>query len=427
MNTILILAIIFTLPYNNFPYGVGGTLTPLSLIPIFFFNIYIFFSSLLKGYLRVNKAIFFIFLAFIVFILLTILDDIYFYDFFISQKITSPIFITLQFIIYSFISIGSLISGYFALKYYKSIDKILKFILYAYMPSLMFGILELILNNHHLLNVIRSFFASTKFPDGYYRIYLLTTEPSWASFDLVTFILPISLYLFYKKRNFFYLLIFFITFIILIFIKSLLGFITISLSIFILLILFFRKLIFNLKIFIPIVGFTFLFFVSIFFFKDIYIERLNKVMHWGDSSSITRIITYFVSIEVFKAYPFIGVGFRNSGYFYPQIVSDKYPELLSINLISDWSDYYSKRFPYIKSTFFEILSSAGIIGILTLIIFLLYILMKIKSFYYVKKVLFSYIIIASLIGSFSMILIGYPIFWFICGIIISYKERRIYR
>lgn len=416
----LLIIFIFSLPYNNFPYGVGGTLTPLSLMPGAVFILLSFFKFCLRGILKINRSLVILSVVFLYFVVVTIFNDIRFYEYFINQKIISPWFRTFQFIIYSFISLIAFYIGYKSLDYLNPLNKILRFILYAYIPSIIFGILEIITDNHHILNLIRGFFASTRFPDGYYRIYLLTTEPSWAGFDIVTFVIPITLYLFSIYGNRVYLLLLLIELLILIEIKSMLGIIVFVSLLFVYL---FFSISYKRRI-IPLIISSLMiviFLSSLYFFKDAYLERFQKFLEGGDSSALTRTVTYIIATKVFINEPIMGVGFRNSGYFYSEYID---PLLLTYPLIRDWADFWSKRFPDIKSTIFEILASMGVQGIIFVVIFLFFIAKKIWTLKDEDlSLLFLMIFIASLIGSFSLNLIGYPIFWFLIGLLQKLSKR----
>ncbi len=418
---LLLISFILSLPYNNFPYGIGGTLTPLALIPGSVFIFLSFVNFCLRGVFKFNKNLLLLVVVFVYFIIITIFNDIRFYEYFVKQKIVSPWFRTFQFIIYSLISIISFYIGYRALQYIRSFNKLIKIILYAYIPSLVFGILEIITNNHSILNLIRKFFASTQFPDGYYRIYLLTTEPSWAGFDMISYVIPITMYLLLKERSKIYLVLLIIELVIFLEIKSLLAAIVFAIlfvAYFLVSIIYEKKVLSLLIAFFTIV----IFLIGLHIFRDIYWDRFQDFLQGNDSSALTRTVTYIIAVKILINEPMIGVGFRNSGYFYTEYIN---PLLLSHPLIRDWADFWSKRFPDIKSTMFEIVASVGVQGIVFFTFFLTSIIKKIL---FIKDrealLLFLMIFLASFIGSFSLNLIGYPIFWFFIGLLYKFSGKR---
>ncbi|MBZ4644145.1 MAG: hypothetical protein JG767_1754 [Deferribacteraceae bacterium] len=428
---IIIILFIFALPYNNFPFIQSGTLKPLVVLPIL---IYITFKiaqeSMQPSTHHINKLDKQVLTMFIVFHFISLVMLGWNYEYMLAQKQTSPLVRYIQFFIYSFISLASYYIGSRAIRLI-GLKSSLHYILLSFGPSLIIGVFQIITKNSRFINQIRSFFVSTQYPDGYYRIHLLTTEPSHAAIDLVVFIIPITLYCLQESKNKIgYGILLTIQLLLVFYTKSILGVILLFGLCSIVLVLnlklkYFSRL-FQGLIFIAFVG-VILYFSGVTPISkndiDYFTHRLTKSINNADESAITRTASYEVAYNIFREYPILGIGFRNAGYYYKDFINKQY---LNIGLIRDWGQKDSPRFADIKSTFLEVLVASGIIGSLFFIKFYLKILSfikKIKCASLVDSKLFLVIVGMSIVCSFSISLIGYPYFWFVIGIISGYYRK----
>lgn len=423
VSIILIIFILF-IPYNNFPYIDAGTLKPLTIFPATLYIIYIILITIKRKKIVFNNFDLVLALLFIFYFLITIINTLMNYDYLVNNKAINPLERNIQFLFFLFISFTSYLIGKKSIEVF-GIRRTLSYFLIAFLPSLLFGVAEILSNNHNNLNFIRSFFTSTIYPANYYRVYMLTTEPSWAAFDLSAFIIPVTFY-FYKtssNKRFTFLLLILVEFIILLFTKSLLGMILIVIFLLVNIFMFLkdeRVKKFKSQILTSLsLGTVLLFYLFIFGENNILLSRFTDFINNTDISASTRTISYETAFKIFLDNPLSGIGFRNFGYYYSDYLDPAYN---NINLVADWADKYSVRFADVKSTIIEIIVSSGLIGA---IITFFVIVIIIKKLSMVKKkdislyILLITVFIISLAGSFSISLIGYPAFWFFLGLLIK--------
>jgi O-antigen ligase len=423
-KSILILFIL-CLPYNNFPFINDGALKPLSIVPLFVYIFYRILFYVKTKEIRIGLFDKWLIFIFIYYLFSSLIVTWLNYSELLELKKVSPIYRWNQFLLYVFISLGSYFIGKKIIKYY-SVTNVFKILVIAFLPSIMFGLIEILTHNNNIVLKFRELFTTTIYPPGYYRVLLLTTEPSWAAFDLVVFLIPITAYLFIKERKLRYIILLAIELLLLIMTKSLLGFIL--LGFFLVFVFLFN---FNVRTFKK----SILFFLAIIVvfplllnwinkYDEISIieSRLNSFIQNEDYSGLTRTASYEVALNIFKEYPIFGVGFRNAGYFYGKYIN---PEYLYMPLISDWANPFSTRFPDNKSTLLEILASSGIMGTVPLLFILVLISKQMRNLKKLDPLVGQYFIIIMLlacIGSFSIMLIGYPLFWFILGLIMNINK-----
>lgn len=423
----MLLVFIFALPYNNFPFYTGGTLKPLALVPILGFIVIWFIKGIANSKFKLNsldKILIFMFYFFFFTSLIMMWVN---FDYMSNVKSISPIIRYIQFVFYSIISVGAYFIGKKSLDIY-DIDRLLKTILIAFFPSFLIGTLQVVTNNAPFLNTIRSLFATTVFPTGYYRVMMLSTEPSHAAIDLITYTIPITVYFIQKnsKKKLSYILLLLQIFL-LILTKSTLGYI--------LMVCFAILHLFNTLKNRGIkkasrYAFLVVLIIITFYISDVYLMnsrntdfflmRIQKSIALTDESSNTRVASYEVALKAFFDYPIIGIGFRNAGYFYAKYVN---PNFLKYFLIRDYTSVSSSRFADVKATVLEILVSSGIIGFSVFLVFCVVLFKYMKKIKYQSfnlYLLFTELIILTLLGSFSYSIFGFPIFWFITGGISKY-------
>lgn len=421
INYYLILSIIFTLPYMNFPYIEGGTIKPLSLVPL---SIYL---ALNIGRLIKKKSFFYFLILFILVILYDLLLTLNIDDIYLNSKPLRNQYIGFfQLIILGFFTYIAYYIGRYEIKKYFSKKKILFYIILAYYPSLIFGFVHTLSVNFGYSNPIfflRELVASTIFPDNYYRNMMLTTEPSFAASDLMVILIP--LIFLYKKNNsiFFYIT---ITLIGVNFIgaKSGLGFVLLIMTFSYILIKANIKYLFFYAI--PIVTTSSL---LLFYFNSNLVNRVYKINNTLTSndtqveeSAATRIVSYKIALKIFHDHP-LGIGYSNEGFFYSKYLKD---DLLIFYLFSDWVAPSSKRFADIKSTILKIVTSFGIVGLLFLLYIMYNYFLIIKNRNLKGELLLIYnIFIITMIGmSFSISLVGYLSILLVLGYLTSLVQEQ---
>jgi hypothetical protein len=424
----ILIFFILCLPYNNFPFINSGTLKPLSIVPLIFYVFYQIVFYVKTKEIRISTFDKWLIFTFVYYLISSLIVTWINHNELLEWKKISPIFRWAQFLLYVFISLGSYFIGKKIMKFYP-VTNVFKILVISFIPSIVYGLIEILTHNNNMVLKFRELFTTTIYPPGYYRVFLLTTEPSWAAFDLVVFLIPITAYLFIKERKLRYIILLTIELLLLVMTKSLLGFIL--LGVFLSLVFLFN---FNVRTFKK----NILFFLAIIVVLPLLFNwiiksdeysivesRLNSFKQNEDESSLTRTASYEIALNIFKEYPIFGVGFRNAGYYYGKYINPKY---LYIPLISDWANPFSPRFPDIKSTLLEILASSGIMGTVPLLFILVLISKQIRNLIKLDPLVRQYFIIILLlacIGSFSIILIGYPIFWFILGLIMNINKREV--
>lgn len=412
----LVVLVILTLPYMNFPFTSAGLLKPLSLLPLFFI-------SLMYKNIYFNRN----FYIFLIILLLLILYSLYLtyiipLDILDNKPLRNQYIGLLQFIIFGFYSYIAFYIGKYVIPKYLHENNFYKIFLLAYYPSLIFGVIHVVTINIGMENpifFIRNIFASTVYPATYYRNMMLTAEPSLAAIDLMLIILPIALMYYFNKKSFFSFLTLLLLLINLLGTKSGLGYFIMLISLLFLVV----NKINNIKsIFIYVIP---MLLVSLLILKNSsYItERAIKISVNYENDDIleesfaTRYIPFFIAKDILLNNP-MGIGYSNEGYYFREYLPEEY---FGFPLFNDWIDPNSTRFPDLKSSISKFIIAFGLIGI----ILLSYILYKLLNIIIkTKNAIIKLFLINIFVVSLTFSIIGYIPIFILIGYFSSLKLKK---
>ncbi len=423
---VLLGLLILTLPYTNFPLGVSATRSPMAILLLPLVSLVLFLGYLrrsnFKIYLRsldfaFDSKMLFYYVATVIGLLILLFNGN------LSKNI-SPITRFIQFNLYFFIQVSAYYAGKYIAKNYET-KAFFNLLVISFLPSIVIGILQIVTANAGIIKDIRSLVTSTDFPVGYYRVTMLTTEPSFAAFDIAGVLLPIGLFFFTIGKRAYGGTLIIVCLILLMFTQSIVGIIMLV-SLFIIIMTMIKKYRL-LSVSIAVLGIVLA--VSV---NPVSLERIGTIMlvvsegdYLIEESSATRLVSYLASINVWLENPVIGVGFRNLGYYYADSIPD---EFLSYPSVKDWADYYSSRFAEDNSYILGILSSSGIIGAILSYRFFSKLIRCSSSIKTVKSEerIFLIMILLGLLGSFAINIFGLPTYWILIGYVSGYIQIKEY-
>ena len=320
------------------------------------------------------------------------------------------------------ISLMAYFTGKFAAKRL-SFARFAGVMLVAFIPSLVVGLIQGLTVNGEFITKLSHVMTAADLPVGYYRAYLMTLEASWAGFDVVVFVMPLTLYFYFQKPGPLFLGLFIVELLVLYFINSSGSFLLAAVLI-ALFIIFSKK---SAKTYLALLlmmllGVGWATFQPIMFERLINVGQSLAVSDTIEESGATRIISQQASIEVFKENPLIGVGLRNFGYYYPLYIPDVY---LKMPLFSEYADP-KERVMDVKSYFLDMLAATGLIGILFTGVFYARLangLKQIRARFPYEHRYIVIILLTALAGGLSITLLGYPAYWIFLGYIAAFSQR----
>ena len=196
----MLLAIsVLLLPYNNLPIFHAGTLKPLSalvIVPVA--GLFLLRRALATKQLRFRGFD----VAFVGMLLTFVAINLAHLALGVPDQ-TKPQSAwqrTAELLLFTLVTAASYVVGRRA-GWKLSTRRFALLVLIAFTPSLVVGILQVLTHNGAFTQQLRHVVTSTSYPQGYYRIALLTTEPSWAAFDLSALVLPFTLVALVESRT----------------------------------------------------------------------------------------------------------------------------------------------------------------------------------------------------------------------------------
>lgn len=430
MTGLVVLSILL-LPYSNFPFVQMGSLKPLAAVILVPTAVFLVARGAVVSRsirLRPGDVAFGLVLASIVLVSLLHLavgvPD--------STKPQSALQRYAELLLFVGITWASFVVGRWAASRIAP-ARFARLVLLAYMPSLLVGFLQVLTHNGHATQAIRHILTSGDYPVGYYRIAMLTTEPSWAAFDLCAIVIPVSIAVLFSARGWLERSAMWLLLAgelgLVIATKSALGIVLlISLASFVFLARPSRGTV--------AVGVTAILVALVVLGGSVALtkqtpylvaryDRLASSVFSGaawEESAATRLVSYQVGVRAFLEHPLLGVGFRNEGFYYSSLVpaSDlRYP------LIRNWANPLSARFADVKAFPLAVMSGGGLAVLLPCLWLSTIIGLAILRASRSRLLLgLAASLVVAFIGSLSIDILGLPAPWLVLGYVLVVVDRR---
>ena len=197
--TALVVLSILLLPYSNFPFVHMGSLKPLAAVVLVPTALVLVISgAVLSKSLRLRRSDVAIAVVLAGMVLVSLLHlAIGVPDLTKPQSAFQRFAELLLFVVLTW---SSVVVGRWAAARFAP-ERFARLVLLAYVPSLVVGFLQVLTRNGHATQALRHILTSGDYPVGYYRIAMLTTEPSWAAFDLCAIVIPVSITVLFSARG----------------------------------------------------------------------------------------------------------------------------------------------------------------------------------------------------------------------------------
>lgn len=430
MKNIIWLAIML-LPYDSFGM-IGGHLRPIST-PVLLLLLCLFLLNHNQIVSRGNVCDkqFFKIVASFVFVSIIGAVNSMFQNFVYNPDGETPVLRLLQFMVFILITVGAYIAGKVASGMYVP-ARLLELILQSFILPCIFGLIQIITNNHSVVIKISSVISAGVYPEGYGRIWLLFSEPNIAGVYLSGIIIPIVLCT-GLLSGWVKIIVFGLACIELYCTRSITGYILFAFAI---LVIFlgsskYNKLLFLLAlIIVPVIVLISLSLVisgnemvdaRILKLASILIDGGLEAIEAGEieSSAASRYISQFAAIRVGLENPLFGIGFRQFGFYYPSFVPDTY--FFSEEFRSILFGSATFRLTDVKSFHLDIFSSCGFLITAYFFYWQFRVFKKISSLGSLESkevAAFKVIYLLVNIGGFiSIPMIGLPFIWFLSGYI----------
>jgi len=435
------IASLMTLPFDSFPFIKTGYIKPLSFIPMGLMLFSVFLAVLIgrkKIFLNNNDIIFILFALYI------LINSLF--QLLVLQNAISPTGITpLRRFLEVFYFLPLMMIFYFtprlAILDIKKLGKTYRWLLIAFILPLGWGIFQSIFifaKWNWYDSIFRTINESLASREGYfeYRIAMFSSEPAAASYQLMLLLIPVLFFCihfdfsFFKKVSILFmkirievLLILFAVFC-LVMTVSITGFFAAMVFLLFYFIFFLKKKIFYRNISIILLVIIILMTISYSYLKPL-IERLNLLFLTDkfniililsqDQSTGVRYIHWIISIKEFLTNILFGVGFRNTLFYYSDLVPDWAARFGEIQM------YLTTSNPTPKGFFQGILGELGLIGLGLYLILYIRLIQQLKKVKPVSNLLnvIKYSLLFSLILVVPMGIstdFNYPYFWLIFGL-----------
>ncbi len=432
---------LLTIPFDSFPFIKGGYIKPLSIIPMAIMIFLVFLTVLIgKKKIFINKSDI-IFIFFTLYIFVNSLFQLIVLQNAVSESGITPLRRFLEVLYFLPLIIVFYFTPRLAILDIKKLEKTFKWLILAFVIPLCWGILQSIFIlakwdwYNSIFGTINQSLANKTGVIGS-RIALFSAEPSAASYQLVFLLFPILTiclhfdFSFFRKIKIPFMIISLESLLLLtalfclVMTVSLTGFFSAMFFLLFYFIIFLKKKKFYKIIVKFLLIIIILIIITYSYFQDL-INRLNSIFLIDnfnivsslikDGSLAARATSWVVGIKEFLMNILIGVGFRNTMFYYTDLVPDWAYQFIEVQL------YLTSSNPTPKGFFQGILGELGLIGLglfIILYIGLIQGLRKIKPesnlLNVIKYSLFFNLLLIIPIGTSTDF--SHPYFWFIFGI-----------